>query len=219
MPRGYFPVLTVWSTGITGASSEESLPEFRMAAGWESCFRSPCPKHNPLLMNRKISMCYKFQEALLGSPVNHSQCTLRREIWVVYNSLLPAAYWAQASTFALLLMNHANASVGLFCFVCDVGKWAAGKATPYPSYTQRSNCCWNVHFSHILEDTTQPCVSRSQCAHASCRRREGRLQQHQFKSLFAFPHQKAYKQPSPGLPWNEAQCSQGSEKQKLKKII
>lgn len=58
-------------------------------------------------------MCCTFQEALLGSPVNHSQRTLRREIWAVYNSLLPAVCWAQTFPSALLLVYQAKALGGL----------------------------------------------------------------------------------------------------------
>lgn len=74
-----------------------------------------CPKHNPPLITRKVSMCCAFQKALLGSPANHSPCTLRREIWAVSNSLLPALCWAQTFASALLLVHQANALGGLFC--------------------------------------------------------------------------------------------------------
>lgn len=84
-----------------------------------------CPKNNPPLITRKVSMCCTFQEALLGSPVNHSQRTLRREIWAVYNSLLPAVCWAQTFTSALLLVYQAKTLGGL---ALGQGMWTAGKA-------------------------------------------------------------------------------------------
>lgn len=92
---------------------------------------APCPEHNPPLITRKVSMCWTFQEALLGSPVNHSQWTLRRQIWAVYNSVFPAVCWAQTLASGLLLVHQENALGGLLCLgTGHVNSWQSRVLSP-----------------------------------------------------------------------------------------
>lgn len=175
-----------------------------------------CPKHNPPLITRKVSMCCAFQEVLLGSPVSHSQCTLRREIWAVYNSLLPAVCWAQTFASALPLMYQANAFGGAAL------PWdrACEQLTKQSHIPPTPVCCRGQNLAEMFIFLT-PCKTWHSPAFwglsctTSCRWQEGRLQQHHFKSLGLFPHQKPYKHFFPlGFPWHEAQYFQGSEKKK-----
>lgn len=162
-------------------------------------------------------MCYTFQEALLGSPVNHSQHTLRRAIWAVYSSLLPAAvYWAQTFTSALLLMYQTKALVRPFCFVM----WALAKTKPHPSRSrvqQRLKPCWKVQFSSVLQNMTQSCALRSvrhQPAAGGQRADYNSISSN--RCLFSHPQKPTNNSPL-GFSWKEAQHSKGIEKQKSRK--
>lgn len=111
-----------------------------------------CPKHNPPLVTRKVSMCCTFQGALLGSPVNHSQCTLRREIWAVCNSLFPAVCWAQTFASALLLVYQANTFRGLFC----LGMGACEQLAKQSHIPPAPMCCRSQNLAEMFIFLT-PC--------------------------------------------------------------
>lgn len=138
-----------------------------------------------MLINRRVSVCCKFQGgALFGSPVSHSLCSLR-EIQLVCHSFLPAVHRAQGFTFALLRMNHSDASLGPFCFICGVGTWQGQTSSlPLPCAV-KGEPCWSGHFSDM-----------GRTGHRAAGR-EGSWQQQQPKPSALFPSQKACKQLSP----------------------
>lgn len=108
--------------GINRASLAETSPELGTDPGGRGS-RSHLPTAQSPINYQEGFHALHIPEALLGSPVNHSQCTLRREIWAVHNSLLPAVCWAQ--TFApALLVYQANALGGLLCLgMGHVNSW------------------------------------------------------------------------------------------------
>lgn len=143
------------------------------------------------------------------------RCALRREIWAVYNSLLPAVYWAQTFTSALLLVYQANALAGLFYVL-----WAHEQLAKLSHIPITPMCCrgWNHAEMFIfltscktwhspafwgLSRTSQLQVARGQITTASV------------QTFVFIPIPKKPTNNSPlGFPWNEAQYSQGSEKKK-----